>query len=114
MCVIVFKKIDRVSGSSQSGYNKIFVSNFCPRFLTRLQSFSRYDFNTGGEDRLGTHDAPVRCVEYSHATGEIHPLGKLVDCSLEVNLSMHSSNLSLSVPYLCWCLVESVNTSLHE
>nr|XP_024386586.1 mitotic checkpoint protein BUB3.1-like isoform X6 [Physcomitrium patens] len=32
-------------------------------------SVCRYDFNTGGEDTLGTHDAPVRCVEYSHATG---------------------------------------------
>ncbi|XP_073392794.1 mitotic checkpoint protein BUB3.2 isoform X4 [Physcomitrium patens] len=31
-------------------------------------SVCRYDFNTGGEDTLGTHDAPVRCVEYSHAT----------------------------------------------
>lgn len=30
----------------------------------------RYDFNTGREDLLGTHEAPVRCVEYSHATGE--------------------------------------------
>ncbi|CAM6082104.1 unnamed protein product [Calypogeia fissa] len=29
----------------------------------------RYDFNTGREDVLGTHEAPVRCVEYSHATG---------------------------------------------
>lgn len=51
--------------------NAIFVYGI----LTPLQSFlSRYDFNTGGEDRLGTHDAPVRCVEYSHATGEMHYL----------------------------------------
>nr|XP_024386581.1 mitotic checkpoint protein BUB3.1-like isoform X2 [Physcomitrium patens] len=34
-------------------------------------SVCRYDFNTGGEDTLGTHDAPVRCVEYSHATGHV-------------------------------------------
>lgn len=38
--------------------------------ICNFRVFFRYDFNTGGEDRLGTHDAPVRCVEYSHATGE--------------------------------------------
>lgn len=31
----------------------------------------RYDFNTGKDDRLGSHKEPIRCVEYSHATGQV-------------------------------------------
>lgn len=31
----------------------------------------RLMFNQGREDILGRHDAPVRCVEYSHATGQV-------------------------------------------
>ncbi|KAL2649628.1 hypothetical protein R1flu_017756 [Riccia fluitans] len=31
----------------------------------------RYDFSTGREDILGTHDSPVKCVEYSHTTGQV-------------------------------------------
>ncbi|EFJ13781.1 hypothetical protein SELMODRAFT_146851 [Selaginella moellendorffii] len=31
----------------------------------------RYDFNTGREDILGSHEASVRCVEYSHHTGQV-------------------------------------------
>jgi cell cycle arrest protein BUB3 len=35
-----------------------------------LPCFRRFDFNRGVEDILGTHDLPVRCVEYSAATGQ--------------------------------------------
>ncbi|XP_078435356.1 mitotic checkpoint protein BUB3.1-like [Wolffia australiana] len=31
----------------------------------------RYVFSTGKEDVLGKHGAPVRCVEYSYATGQV-------------------------------------------
>ncbi|KAJ7519864.1 hypothetical protein O6H91_20G058900 [Diphasiastrum complanatum] len=31
----------------------------------------RFDFNTGREDLLGSHEAPIRCVEYSHSTGQV-------------------------------------------
>ncbi|EOA38178.1 hypothetical protein CARUB_v10009656mg [Capsella rubella] len=31
----------------------------------------RIDFNAGKEDVLGTHDKPVRCVEYSYAAGQV-------------------------------------------
>ncbi|GAQ85259.1 Mitotic spindle checkpoint protein BUB3 [Klebsormidium nitens] len=31
----------------------------------------RFDFVRGVEDNLGAHDLPVRCVEYSQATGQV-------------------------------------------
>ncbi|OAY76544.1 Mitotic checkpoint protein BUB3.1, partial [Ananas comosus] len=31
----------------------------------------RYVFSSGKEDILGRHDAPVRCVEYSYAAGQV-------------------------------------------
>eukprot|EP00897_Mesotaenium_endlicherianum_P010726 jgi/Mesen1/9682/ME000680S09083 len=31
----------------------------------------RFDFNVMREDVLGRHDAPVRCVEFSHVTGQV-------------------------------------------
>lgn len=37
---------------------------FCLNFM------SRFDFNTGSELFLGSHEAHVCCVEYSHPTGE--------------------------------------------
>lgn len=35
------------------------------------QAVRRYAFSTGKEDILGRHDAVVRCVEYSYATGQV-------------------------------------------
>ncbi|CAI7849553.1 unnamed protein product [Closterium sp. NIES-54] len=35
------------------------------------QSVVRYDFNVGREDVLGHHQGAVKCVEYSHATGQL-------------------------------------------
>ncbi|CAH1412509.1 unnamed protein product [Lactuca virosa] len=32
---------------------------------------TRLVFDHGREDLLGCHDAPVRCVEYSYATGQV-------------------------------------------
>ncbi|KAJ3673062.1 hypothetical protein LUZ60_006436 [Juncus effusus] len=31
----------------------------------------RFVFSSGKEDILGRHDAPVRCIEYSYATGQV-------------------------------------------
>lgn len=41
-----------------------------------FDSFSGYAlfrivFNVGKEDILGTHEKPVRCVEYSYAAGRV-------------------------------------------
>jgi hypothetical protein len=40
------------------------TNGFCLNFM------SRFDFNTGSELFLGSHEGHVCCVEYSHPTGE--------------------------------------------
>ncbi|CAI5503160.1 unnamed protein product [Closterium sp. Naga37s-1] len=39
--------------------------------LEPTASVVRYDFNVGREDVLGHHQGAVKCVEYSHATGQL-------------------------------------------